>query len=355
MSRLEERLQADLSSIREFVWNLGEQVERAVGNAKRVLLLSDEVLAYDTVLGDNPINRDSRKCDRLCHAFIARHLPSAGHLREMAATIRVNVALERIGDYAVTICREAMQLDGPLPEQSRVQIDHLADESIDILRRSREAFRDHNAELAIALMKTVRNVEGKMDAIYERLFDASENLSPRTMLVVFVVFSLLKRVADQAKNICDQTVYAVQGVAKIQKIHRILFLDRRGAGRGLMAAAIGRKHYGQVARFAVGTPGGSDEPDAGLSSFLAETGMESEGLSSEPTESLVHDYGDYGVIVSVNGSVYEYLDRLPFHSTAQRWQIDETVAGDHQELYRELRARIDALMDLLVGDESPSG
>ena len=57
----------------------------------------DNELAYLTVLGDNPINRNSRKLDSLCHAFIARHLPSAGHLRLMSSIVRVNVALERIG------------------------------------------------------------------------------------------------------------------------------------------------------------------------------------------------------------------------------------------------------------------
>ncbi len=103
MSHFEQRLEADLEAIRDWVWALGSDVEQALRHAKQALLLRDEDLAYATVLGDGPINRKSRACDRMCHAFIARHLPGAGHLREIAATIRVNVALERIGDYAVTI------------------------------------------------------------------------------------------------------------------------------------------------------------------------------------------------------------------------------------------------------------
>ena len=123
MSHFEERLEADLTAIREWVWQMGNDVEGALLNSKRALLMRDEELAYATVLGDNPINRKSRACDRLCHTFIARHLPGAGHLREMAATIRVNVALERIGDYAVTISRESLQLSSDLPEKFIVQID----------------------------------------------------------------------------------------------------------------------------------------------------------------------------------------------------------------------------------------
>ena len=46
------------------------------------------------------------------------------------------------------------------------------------------------------------------------------------MMAIFVVFNLFKRVADQAKNICDQTVFAVRGIAKMPKVYRILFLDQ---------------------------------------------------------------------------------------------------------------------------------
>jgi phosphate transport system protein len=118
MSHLEERMETDLNYIRSWLWKIGDDVEAALRNAKKALILGDSKLAYEVVLGDHPINRDSRQCDRLCHTFIARYLPGAGALREMASTIRVNVILERIGDYAVTICREGLQLDNPCRKNS---------------------------------------------------------------------------------------------------------------------------------------------------------------------------------------------------------------------------------------------
>ena len=108
MSHLEERMENDLNHIRDWLWKIGEDVEAALRTAKKTLVLRDSEMAYETILGDHPINRDSRACDRMCHTFIARYLPGAGALREMASTIRINVILERMGDYAVTICREAV-------------------------------------------------------------------------------------------------------------------------------------------------------------------------------------------------------------------------------------------------------
>ncbi len=86
MSHFEERMEADLQIIRGRLWKIGEDVDAALHSAKKVMILRDSELAYQTVLGDYPINRASRECDRLCHTFIARHLPGAGPLREMAAT-----------------------------------------------------------------------------------------------------------------------------------------------------------------------------------------------------------------------------------------------------------------------------
>ena len=62
---------------------------RHCGTPSRALLTLDRDLAYATVLGDKPINREIRELDRLCHAFVARHLPSAGHLRFVSSVLRL--------------------------------------------------------------------------------------------------------------------------------------------------------------------------------------------------------------------------------------------------------------------------
>ena len=40
MSHFEERLQADLEAIRDWVWDMGEDVQQALRNAKQALLSS---------------------------------------------------------------------------------------------------------------------------------------------------------------------------------------------------------------------------------------------------------------------------------------------------------------------------
>jgi len=353
MSHLEERLEADLEAIREFVWTLGNDVETAIRNAKRALLLHDEKLAYATVLGDHPINRNSRACDHLCHTFIARHLPGAGQLREMAATMRVNIILERIGDYAVTISRESLQLDQQLPHRFVMQIDALGDESMQVLHDSRRAFRDNNAEGAKALMQMANMIEHKMDAIYEDLFAADGVLDARTALTVFVVFNLLKRVADQAKNICDQTVYAVRGVGKTPKVFNILFLHRDRADAAHVAVSVGRKFFPVTAKFSAATPSPNRFAAAELTEFLMARGLPDEHLESKDLAGLQHDLPEYDIVVSLEGAVKSYLPKLPFHTSALEWSLPEScAAGDFPGLYRVLLEEISSLVGLLSGEQA---
>ncbi len=80
------------------------------------------------ILADHPINRKMREIDAACHAFIAVHLPSGHHLRLLSSFIRINIALERIGDYAATIARACGQLAGPPSGRMAQEIDRFSGE-----------------------------------------------------------------------------------------------------------------------------------------------------------------------------------------------------------------------------------
>ncbi|MDH3901906.1 MAG: hypothetical protein OEU84_01425 [Xanthomonadales bacterium] len=350
MSHFEERMEADLKIIRDRLWKIGEDVDTALHSAKKVMILRDSEIAYQTVLGDYPINRESRECDRLCHTFIARHLPGAGPLREMAATSRVNVAMERIGDYAVTISREALQVTSPISAQLTQSSDAMFDESISILSDARKSFRDGNADMAIALMKVAKRVQNRMDGVYETLFAEDDRMDGASMMAIFVVFNLLKRIVDQAKNICDQTVYAVKGIAKIPKTYRVLFLDQPGSGLAQLASAIGRKNFPESGFFMPATPGTSDSVSAQLQEFLDERGLPDEELTTEQLEVSEHDLDDFTIIVSLNGKYSDYISKVPFHTSALNWVLPQDV--DLAETYRALRDEIQQLMTIMAGDDA---
>ena len=113
MSYLEQRLEKDLNSIRDQIAKQANLAQKSIENAVLSVQTGNHRLAHETVLNDHQMNRNMRTIDRLCHSFIAVHLPSAGHLRLLSSAIRVNIELERIGDYAVTVAREGVQMAHP--------------------------------------------------------------------------------------------------------------------------------------------------------------------------------------------------------------------------------------------------
>jgi hypothetical protein len=168
---------------------------------------------------------------------------------------------------------------------------------------------------------------------------------------LFVVFNMLKRVADQAKNLCDQTVYAVRGIAKLPKVYNILFLDLAGSDTGLLALAVARKNFPTQARFRLAQKGNAAEPSPALQQFLQDKGLDDASLRSETLASVDHDLNDFEVIVALQGKARDYFGIPPFHTTALHWDISPGEQ-DLSDQYRLLHQRTHDLIELLAGDEA---
>jgi phosphate transport system protein len=349
MSHLEVRQEQDLNKIREHMINQAELVTRAVENAVHAVQTSDKELAWSITLNDHPINRHMREIDRLCHSFIAVHLPSAGPLRLLSSIIRANVELERIGDYAVTIAREAVQMSGPPQGSMGREMDRIGGETLLMLRQSVKAFKDLNADLARGTMSISEQLEHNMDTVYEELMSNTEKERVKDSLATFVVFTQLKRVADQAKNLCEHTIFAQTGQQKASKVYNILFLDRANDRLGPLAAAIAQNSFPNSGHYATAgkTPAATLQDE--LITFMEGRGLSAAERGPRSLEKLTqHELSDQQVIVCLEGGVEEYLETVPFHTAMQTWNLGEV--SNMEELYRELAPRIKDLVELLRGE-----
>jgi len=354
MTHLEARMEKDLSRIRGEIRALASQAETAIKNAIHALQTGDRALAYATVLGDHAINQMMRNVDHLCHTFIAVHLPSAGPLRLLSSVIRANIELERIADYAVTIARESVQLSAPPQGHLAREIDRVAGETLLMLSQSITAFNDLNAEMARSTMAIGDQIEMNMDNVYAELMQNDRQQAIKDLLAIFVVFTQIKRVADQAKNLCEETVFAVTGEQKGPKVFNILFVDQDNSLLSQMAVAIARNSYPKSGRYS----GGGREPAAALNptlvKFLENRGIDTRGVRPAGLDLTHRELASQHVIVSLQGPVSGYLPEIPFHTVALQWDLGDfpKEGGEVQveELYRELAALIRDLMESLRGD-----
>lgn len=355
MSHLEERLENDLNKIRSRMEKQAELVETAVVNAIHALQTGNNKLAYATILNDLPINRAMREIDSICHKFIAIHLPSGGHLRLLSSVIRVNMELERIGDYAVTIAREATQLSSPPEGNIARELDRMASETMLMLRQSIRAFNDLNAEMGRSTKLLADQMESNLDSIYTEMMSNQDRSKVKDVLAVFVVFTQLKRVADQAKNLCEDAIFAATGEQKAPKVYKVLFIDEDNGCKSQMAEAIARRNYPNSGEYlsAGRQPAASLNPD--LVSFLESRGQNLSDVQPSSLDDLTdRQISEQYIIVSLEGAVSSYLPEIPFHSTVLEWDLGPVPeAGDEQgfeNLYRTISLQVKDLMELLRGE-----
>jgi phosphate transport system protein len=355
MSHYEERLEQDLGKIRGQIAAMADKVEAGLKNAVRALQTGDRKLAAETILADHPINRRMREIDRLCHAFIAVHLPSGAHLRLLSSAIRANIAMERIGDYAVTIARVSQQLATPPEGAMGRELERIASEAQLMLSQSITAFKDMNAEMARATMVMEQEMEYDLDSVYTELTANEDREKIRDLLAIFVVLTHLKRVADQAKNLCEETVFTVTGEAKSPKVYNILFVDEDNSCLSQMAEAMARKNFPGSGNYSSAGRQPAAALNAAMVQFMEQHGFHLGDAKPKPLELTHQDMVEKHVIVSLQGPVKDYFAKIPFHTTGLEWGVGPLPGGTTDDaetterleaIYREIAVQI---RDLTTG------
>ncbi|MEZ4415849.1 MAG: PhoU domain-containing protein [Gemmatimonadota bacterium] len=356
MSHLEQRLEQDEQALRAGVAKVGKWVEENVTDAVQALTTHDRTLANRTILRDRAVNRQIEDLDHLCHVFVVKHLPSAGHLRFVSSVLRVNVALERIGDYAVTACREMLQLSAPVPESVGADLQMLGEQAVATLRAAVEAFVNGDTTMAAQAEGMAKQVEPTFLRAYTDLTRAGDRdeRQTRDLFSTLLAARVIKRVADQAENLCEQTYFQVTGEAKGAKTYRVLFFDERGDLLSRMAQGFAQEAYPDSGRFRSAGYAPAGTFDAGLVSFLRGRGIQVEG-APVPLAKALDVPKHYHVIVAIGAKASDHIKDIPFRTATLRWDLSgavkEAAALPEEEryasLYRAVAEQVTKLMETL--------
>lgn len=243
-THLEESLERDIERIRQNVREMAALAERALKDAVKALVDKDRQLAYAVILRDQYVDEKEKEIDRLCLEFLVRQQPVAGTLRFVYSTIKINLELERVGDYAESIARQLLRLSaqsrGEIPTEGILE---LAGLSIPMLHDAADAFVRQDPELAkktIAVEPTVDILFSKLNADLFGLFH-ERKIPLEIMDPLMNMGRRLERVSDQARNICMEVLYMCTGeYAKHSgaEAFRVLFVDEHNSCCSQMAEAI---------------------------------------------------------------------------------------------------------------------
>lgn len=351
-SHYEQRLQKDLDWIDELIEVVGKQLVATLHDAVDSVLKTDRQLAAKTILGDLTINRQTRELDRLCHAFVARHLPSAGHLRYVSSVLRLDIALERIGDYATTIARTASHLSEPPPPAVYRDIEMMAEQARRLLTDGLRSFHERSVALAKETLAAASRFAPYFDRVFDDLVLAGEEKSRpiKDLYGLIATFKRLERVIHQAKNICEETIFVATGQDKGEKRFRILFVDEKNDGASQLAEHFTRKAFPNSGQYESAGWAAAEELAPEYVAFANANGLDLSKSWPVDIANRRQQLDTFDLIVGLTPEVRQRVERIPFHTTLLHWEIDTSASP--QDVYRAITPRVRELMELLRGEHA---
>ena len=350
-NRLEATLQKDIDVICSKVQQMADLVEVALANAMKALLRNKGELAYSVMLRDQEIDECEKEIDRLCLEFLIRQQPAAGPLRFVYATIKINQELERIGDYAESIARQGLvinSLDVDIDYKDYKAISKIA---ISMLRNSIAAFLGQEADSARFTMLSEKDASRVRTRITDALFElrGKKEIPMEAFSPLRTVAIRLDRAADQAKNICEETLYMCTGqyMKHIGKeVFRVLFVDDDNTKASQLAEAIGNSL--REPNFVFMSAGiRSKKINAKAAGFLESKGHDIGNNISKSVENIPN-LDHYQVIISLSEKGKKAFPTPPTKTISIEWDLAK-VSGSLDETYDYLKRHIKDLVRAIHG------
>lgn len=209
------RFNEELESLRNHLLEMGGKVEHQLSNGLEALLQRDSGEAELIVSRDTEVNEMEMAIDDECASILARRQPTASDLRLVVAIIKVNTDLERIGDEAAKVAKQAVRMseDGASPS-NLVEVRHIGSRVGTMLRNALDAFARLDVEMAVSVVKGDTEVDREYGSAMRSLvtFMMEDPRDIGAILNEMWALRSLERIGDHACNIAEHVVYLVRGL-----------------------------------------------------------------------------------------------------------------------------------------------
>jgi phosphate transport system protein len=208
-----ETLDNELREIKDTVLRMGSLVAEQIGAAIDALTSHDADRATATIMGDVRINDAQRHINSLIVTTIATQQPVARDLRFLLSLDHVTSDLERMGDHAASVAKQARKLAPQPPLKEWVHLPRMGELAADLVRGILRALVD----VDVATARAVAARDDEMDHLYHAIFDevlelmrANPDNVDRGARILFAAH-YLERIGDRVTNIAEDVVFLASG------------------------------------------------------------------------------------------------------------------------------------------------
>ncbi len=211
---ISKQYEHELEDIHHRLLVMGGLVEAQVADAVKALLENDVSLAEEVIANDYKVNSMEVEIDEKCTQILARRQPTARDLRLVLAVIKMIADLERIGDEARRIARQALDLTMHYPKKNQLsELEQLAAQVRLMLHDALDAFARMDVDLALRIVEGDKLVDREYESIVRQQITYMME-DPRSIPIALdIMWSArsLERIGDRSCNICEYLIFYVKG------------------------------------------------------------------------------------------------------------------------------------------------
>jgi len=210
---MKKHYREELGNLRETVLRMGGLVEQMTHRAIQALVERKIEMLAEVQAMETQVNQLHIDIDEICLEMIALRQPTAVDLRFIAAAMKINTDMERIGDQAINITERAEFLLAVPPVKPLIDIPRMAEIAKEMLRDALDAFVNGNVELAYDTIKKDDLVDQLKDQVFRELltYMMADQGTVQRSLDLILVSRHVERIADHATNICEDVIFMVKG------------------------------------------------------------------------------------------------------------------------------------------------
>ena len=208
-----ESFHRHLHELQDDLLVMGSMVEKALERSMEALKTRNVDLAYQVIADDARINRKRFDLEEKNIELIVTQQPMASDLRIIIAVLNIIIDLERIADHAEGNAKIAVMIGDEPPLKPLIDLPRMNQKTLDMLRRSLDAFCNRDAEAARKICAEDDDVDNLYDQVFRELltFMAEDGRTiTRATRLIWVAHNL-ERSADRVTNICERVIYVVTG------------------------------------------------------------------------------------------------------------------------------------------------
>ena len=202
-----------LTEVKYGVLRMGSLVEEQVRSAIAAIASHDVVKATAVIEADQRINELQQRTTAAIAGAIATQNPVARDLRYLLTLDHVSYDLERMGDHAPSVAKQARRLAPLPPLTDSARLVELGGQVADLVRGVTHALVDADEHAA----RKVAALDDEVDGGYRRLFDSvlavmredSTKVDAGTAMLFAAHY--LERIGDRVTNIAEDIVFLSSG------------------------------------------------------------------------------------------------------------------------------------------------